>query len=326
MSMLGGLLRRKRDGSGQPEAGGGGRRRPQADDAELRRPQAFSYYSQRSDRSAGAPAVARTPLDVPKQRLADRLGYRPGHNRVVLVIAASAVLGISGYLLALSPNPKVVTRTAGGNVYFLQATAVYQQTAVAYLSHSLLNRNKLTVDADGLARELTAQYPEIDSASLQLPLIGQQATLTLEPNRPSFILTTTSSAAFLLDDSGRAVISTSQITDPGELAVPTLQDKSGTKITLGKQALPKTTVAFIEAFLGYLKAANVEYTDIVLPAAAGELDVTIGGTPYFVKTNLMGEARLQAGTFLAAQGRLAKDKVIPAQYIDVRVPERAYYK
>jgi hypothetical protein len=299
-----------------------GRRRPVVDDSE-RRPQAFSYYAQRS----GAPSsVSRAPLDPALAVDGPASGHAWWQNRTVALLLVTGVVVLAGFLLYVGTTPKVITVTGGGNAYFLQDTAVYQQAVAKKLSSSLLNRNKLTVDASGISSDLERQYPEIARSTISVPIIGQQPIVRIEPNRPSFILTTTDSAAFLLDEHGRALVSASQITSPGELSVPTLQDLTGSRVTLGQQALPSATVTFVEAFLAYLKAEGVEYSKLVLPSAAAEIDVYIKGTPYFVKANLMGEARLQAGTFLAAKGRLEKDKVVPAQYIDVRVPERAYYK
>jgi len=54
--------------------------------------------------------------------------------------------------------------------------------------------------------------------------------------------------------------------------------------------------------------------------------VKVKGVPYNVKFNLMGDARAEAGTYLAVKQRLEAGHVTPGSYIDVRVDERAYYK
>ncbi len=66
---------------------------------------------------------------------------------------------------------------------------------------------------------------------------------------------------------------------------------------------------------------------MTLPVGTSELDVRLAGQPYSVKFNLeSGTARQQAGTFLATESKLKSQNVTPAEYIDVRVDGRAYYK
>jgi hypothetical protein len=230
------------------------------------------------------------------------------------------------YLLSLSNKPKVVLLQDKTTAYFLQQPLVYQQAAERSLGRSLINRNKLTVDTASVRSDLLTNFPEIKNVSVALPTLGNQPLVYIEPYKPSFILTTTSSNAFLLDATGRALAMASQVPDIDKLAVPTLQDRTGTPVNLGKRALPSTTVRFTESVVAALKAEGVNTSSLVLPPGAYELDAYIEGSPYFVKFNLQGDALQQAGTFLAVKLRIDGVNIKPAQYIDVRVPERAYYK
>lgn len=295
-----------------------GRQRPARADGA--RPQAFSYYSQRSGSSVNTGRSQSEP-GLQKERSLASLN----HNHMVFMLITAAGLLIAGYLLWLSSEPRIVLKTSAGSSYFAQDTKVYQESAAHSLSSSLLNRNKLTVDTEKVSKDITASYPEVATVKTRLPFFGHRPVVVIEPYAPSFILTTPTSAAFLLDENGRALISTSQIDGTDELYVPTLQDKSAIEVRLGSQVVSGTTVRFIQKVLAILDASDIGYGTLTLPEASNEVDVAISGTPYFVKFNLQGDARLQAGTFIAAKLRLEKDGVTPTQYIDVRVPERAYY-
>lgn len=301
-----------------------GRRRPLASDQASQRTKAFSYYSQRSNAPANTGRGQQLPESVSTSADTRRRAWY--QNRAVTALAC--FLGLAGavYLCVLSPNPKVVSQTANGGTYFLQEPAVYEQAAAHSLGSSILNRSKLTADTAKVSKDLTQNYPEIHTATVAVPLLGQRPVVYIEPYRPSFVLTTTDNKAYLLDETGRALASVSQITDNGELSVPTVEDKSGIQVNLGARALPTNTVQFTSQIASILDAAKVRYQSLVLPPASSELDVYISGTPYFVKFNLQADARLQAGTYLATKQRLEKDKITPSQYIDVRVNERAYYK
>lgn len=299
------------------------RRRPITAEQDAKRTQAFSYYARRSNAPRDAVRGSQNTETEPRE------GTRPAMtrgNRWIMALSGVVLVAGAAYMLTLSGDPKVITRTENGGTYFMQEPGLYAQTAARSMQSSILNKSKLTVNTAQVVRDLTGNYPEIAEATVQIPLIGRRPVVVLEPHRPSFILTTLESTAFLLDENGRALVSTSQISDPGKLSVPTLQDKSGIGVTLGSQALPAGTITFTEAVLRVLKAANVQYSALSLPPASSQLDVAIAGKPYFVKFNIQGDARQQAGTFIAAKLRLEKDRVTPGQYVDVRVPERAYYR
>lgn len=297
-----------------------GRQRPTDSEAEGRRARAFSYYTQRSDNAE--------TLGRGTDHIVERSGRARAvlHNRLILTTGLIVCLGIIGYSLILNDNPRVIKVNSGGSAYFMQDSEAYVRTIHKTLTSSILNSNKLTVNTNGIATDLKQNFPEIADVDVVRPLIGQSLLVRITPSVPSFILTTTDSKAFLLDKNGRALVSTSQIVDNGELSVLTIHDASGLPVKLGSQALPRSIIEFTETVTHILAQQKVSISSLTLPRATSELDVAIGGTPYFVKFNLQGDAVGQAGTFLSTKARLERDKITPAAYIDVRVSERAYYK
>jgi hypothetical protein len=85
-------------------------------------------------------------------------------------------------------------------------------------------------------------------------------------------------------------------------------------------------VQFITGVLAQLQAKQLAITAVTLPPIAHELHVRIQGQPYYVKFNIQSDARIAAGTFLATKSYLEQGRITPAEYVDVRVEERAYYK
>lgn len=300
-----------------------GRRRPLASDQAANRAAAFSYYARRSDTptNTGRGQGDGAPDDG---RFASGQLLAQNSTKIYAAVVVAAILGI--YMLLLSGTPKIVTVTKDTGNYVMQDPGAYAQTAAEVLGRSWLNKNKLTVDTAGVARELKKQYPEIKHADVRLPVLTMQPVIAVEAYRPALILTATNGAAYLVDENGRALLSASQLQADTELKVPTVQDRSGQEVRFGRQVLSGTTVRFIEEVLGIIEASGIKYGTVSLPPASSELDVAINGAPYFVKFNLQGDARLQTGTFLATKARLEKENAIPAVYIDVRVPERSYYR
>jgi hypothetical protein len=311
---------RRKDTPDQPT----GRRRPLPPpaDNQTRPPTMFSYYAKRSNNSEN---TGRRHADEAPVRATTAASAAIGRHRALLTAAAVAVILGTIYLSYLKPEPRIVLIQDTATANFLQESAMYRQTAEETLRTSLFNRSKLTVDAGAVRRDMLANHPEIKNAVVVLPIVGMQPHVHIEPYKPSFILTTTSSNAFLLDETGRALATTTQIPHIDKLGVPTIQDRTGVVVELGNRALPSTTVLFAQTVIAALKAKQVTAASLVL-SSAFQLDVYIAGTPYYVKFNMQQDALQQAGALLATQKRLQTDRVRPGEYIDVRVPERAYYK
>jgi hypothetical protein len=109
--------------------------------------------------------------------------------------------------------------------------------------------------------------------------------------------------------------------------LPQVVDQSGLQVKLNQQALTSADVSFIQTVVAQLAARKVTVSSLVLPASSNELDARIAGQTHFVKFNLHdNDARQQAGAYLATIAQLKRKNTPPSQYIDVRVPGRAYYQ
>lgn len=300
------------------------RRRPAPVAQSIKPKQAFSYYAKRS---LGDENTGRGRGDRSVETTNSSAGTASIWQNSKIRLGLALLAGLFGmYLFTLSTTPKIVFISPGDSKVFLREEAVYKQASQVLLRNSVLNRNKLTIDTNSIILGLREQFPEIQQASVVTPLLGQTPIVYIEASKPSFILATEGSNAFLLDPTGRALAAVNQIPDTSKLVVPTIQDQSNRKIAVGQRVLSSTTISFTTNVLQALSAKGVKTSSLIMPAAKHELDVYIANKPYFVKFNLSEDALQQAGTFLAAKKRLEADKVQPSLYIDVRVPERVYYK
>ncbi len=298
-------------------------RRPPGRNTAGQRAQAFSYHAQRSGSSEN---IGRSTEHIVDRQTEAGPVRQTLWKRWQFGLGLLVILGAACYFSIVSPEPRIVAVASGDSAYFLQDEAAYGQTVRRTLLGSVLNRFKPTVQTSAIQSDLQRNYPEVSQVSVVKPIFSKHLTVRITPSQPSFILTTTDSKAFLLDRSGRALISASQISDSGELSVPTLHDNSGLSVRLGSQALPRSIVTFATTVTDVLKSKNLRVSSMSLPPASSELHVSLEGVRYIVKLNLQDDPLQQTGAFLAAKGRLDRDRTMPASYIDVRVPERAYYK
>jgi cell division septal protein FtsQ len=286
----------------------------------------FSYYSSRSqsELKTGREAVQNKP---PIRRLPTRLQRLRRHSGWFAASLVLAVLGV--YELQLSTMPKVVSVAATSDAPFLQDGQTYQQAAHELFNASASNRNKLTVNASGIAAKLQKQFPELQQVSISLPIIGSTPTVYVRPAEPALVLAA-ANGTYIVDENGRALAEATAGTNLSRLNIPSVTDQSSLQVRLGQQVLPRTATGFVSTVAEQLRAQKIDVQSMTLPALAGELDVYLTGKSYFVKFNLQqGGAEIaakQAGTFIAVNKQLEKQNITPSQYVDVRLEGRAYYK
>jgi cell division septal protein FtsQ len=283
----------------------------------------FSYHSSRAARP-GATGRQQEPQQ-PAAVVARRKKPFSMLNRgpvIGMLLVGVVLVSIN---LFLNDKPDIVPVSTASSAIFLQDKHLYETAAQNAVSKSFLSRNKLTINARRIASDLEAQFPELAHVTVSVPFAGNRVKVYIEPSTPQLLLSS-NNELYVVDTAGRALILAKQVPRVEQLALPVVTDQSALPVTLGKPTLPSSTVSFVTEVVNQLKAKKIDVTSLVLPQGTSELDVKVAGAPYFVKFNLRGDARAEAGTYLAVKGQLERDKKVPATYIDVRVDDRAYYR
>jgi len=253
-------------------------------------------------------------------RLSDKRAKKHKRRRFVVgfvdIVLCIAVIAAFTYSLLVSDSAKVVVNT---NVYRPQSQ--YQRAVDNQLS-SIKNRNKLSFDEAALIKSLKSNYPEISSVSVELPVITQQPTVSLDIAKPSFFLKNMG-RILVVNLQGTAIGYSTDFANINKL--PTVTDDSGYKASPGIQVLTSSNVAFINNLIAQCRRAKVEIKSLSLPNQAQELDLRTND-PYLIKFYLGGDSLNQAGEFLAARHFFSKNKIVPFSYLDVRVPGKVFYK
>lgn len=277
----------------------------------------FTYYQSRNEGSAGAKNTVEQRVTSQKTRLR----HIPTFVATVIIVLCLA------YAMTLTTNPKIVIVNQQNEAVssFLRPEEVYQSAATTVLSSSLLNKAKPTLNTDAVAAKLQEQFPEATDIAVTIPLLGRRPVVYMRIAEP-IILLNSPSGSYVIDEKGRAIVLLRDAPNAQALSLVTVDDQTGLDIQTGQQALSQNDVVFIQALRQQFEASGLKVESMTLPPLAHELHVRIKDVPYAIKFNLVGDPREQAGTYLAVKQKLEQDKVTPAEYIDVRVPERAYYK
>jgi hypothetical protein len=271
----------------------------------------FSYYANRLSQ------------DVPMGRGAPprrnfNWKHLPSYLAIMLIIISLI------YVSTLSSNPRILPH-GDDQLIVLQPTETYRRAASELLDDSVFNYSKLLIRTKDLERKLGDQFPELKGVSITIPLVSRRPIIAIESTDPALVIITPTSN-YIIDNEGRAILKTNNLDKFASLKLPRITDESGLEPTLGKTSMPSATTDFIREIMHQLTAKHLEIESLTLPKIANELHVRAKGEGYVVKFNILGDPRTQAGTYLAINDRLAHDNIKPAEYIDVRVEEKVYYK
>jgi hypothetical protein len=244
--------------------------------------------------------------------------------RLLPTIIAICVIVLSLLLsLTLSSTPYVTTSDGSESPY--RSHVEYEAEAARFLSTSANNKTKFTISTADAERHMLETFPELRAVALRLPIIGRRLNLILELRKPTLVLTTPGKS-FVLDETGRAVTELQDLAIDARKDLVVLKDQSGLVVETGKQAITSDTILFIKTIIAQLDAQSLKSSELTLPPAANQLDIRLQDVSYYIKTDVAGNARLQIGSFLAVKERLEREGVTPAEYIDVRVEEKVFYK
>lgn len=270
-----------------------------------RKPNINTYY-RAEQKPADSPFVQKPPKKNVRKFL---FGFA---DVIILAILILALV----YSLAVRSNPKVEA-----NNFSYHTQTEYAAAARTQFS-SFKNRNKITFDETGIVQSLQKQFPEISAVQVELPIFSEQPVLHLTVSMPSFTLNS-QQTSLIVDSDGVAVAPTSAINIRG---LPAIIDSSGYPAKAGSQVLSADSVDFVNTLIAQCRRAKVPITSLTLPAEPQELQLRTKDAGYFVKFYLGGDAMQETGQFLAARQHFEKNHQPPAQYLDVRVSGKIFYK
>jgi hypothetical protein len=266
-----------------------------------------SYYRSNNEPGKASPFKKRPPKTNRRKLLF-------GAVDVILIILL--VFGLA-YSLMLKAQPKV---TASDLSY--HPLSVYN-AQITPLFNSFGDRNKITFNETALISAIQKRFPEVQAVQVELPFFSEIPNVRLSVSPPAFNLLSGSSS-YVVDSQGVVVAKTTDL--PKLKSLVSLADQSGYPAVLGKQVLSSNSADFINTVTEQAAHAKVPISTLSLPPLAQELDLRTSDAPYYVKFYLGGDALTQSGQFLAARQQFNQSHQMPAEYLDVRVSGKIFYR
>lgn len=281
-----------------------------------KKPQIFSYSSARNSNEQTLNRGESSPANEQNSTVKKL-------SKAVNIFFFGLILLSAVYLSMLQPNAQI--KINGDKVYPREKTS-YETGVNARLKGSIFNQNKLTISNDKISAEIKQQFPEVNNAEVKIPFFRHRPIVEVTLAKPIAQLVT-SDKTYILDEEGRALFEREFASpDFDTSSLLTINDNSGHQIQLGKPALTENQIIYIREVIGQTSAKGLNAHSFTLSQGGTAMDVRFEGYDYFVKFSFFADARQSSGAFIAVQDQLKKTGASPGQYIDLRVPSKAYVK
>jgi hypothetical protein len=282
----------------------------------------FSYHSSRSVKESTS---GRSPSRLPNQETLKpkEVSSTPWWYKLPSYIVIIVFIFCFYYVFTLTGKSKIEV-LHGSNTEFLQPLNVYSSYANQLINSSWSNKFKLTINTDALADKIKEKFPELSGVSIVVPVMDHDPIVEIQPANPVAIASN-KQGEFVINQAGTAILSISPV-QASNSKLPLIYDQSGISYKVGESALSTSTISFITTVVYQLNAEKIPIQTITLVNVPYELNVQIAGKPYYVKFNILGNPRLEVGTFIATINQLNAMKTAPSQYVDVRISGRSYYQ
>ena len=203
----------------------------------------------------------------------------------------------------------------------------YYKAVEEEINGSLIYKNKITFNTEKLQENIKNRFPEIDAVVIEIPVFRHRPVVNISVSTPSAILITRDKS-YVLDKEGRALFTEDKINDKFDTSgLVSINDASGHPVTLGQPVLTEQQINYIREVINQGKANNIPAASFNLEFGGSAVDIQFKGSDYLVKFSFYEDPRQSSGAYFALREEIESGNVSsPSEYVDLRIPDRAYIK
>lgn len=204
----------------------------------------------------------------------------------------------------------------------------YQQTAQNFTKAHFAAHFMVSLPREALAKDLMSRHPEIQKVTVKSQLFSRNPQLFVSFRQPVLIWKTSKQQqSYYVDSQGKAFDSNVFGKDDSLVKV---NDASGIPAELGSAVVSSRQIKFLGVLVGQVQAKSdgkIRVNKITFPASSTkEVDVNFNDKPYFARVYLDRSPEEQASEAITSINYLAEKNITPAEYIDVRVKDRVFFR
>lgn len=250
--------------------------------------------------------------------------WRRTRNKAIIVFLA--ILAGAGLYQSSVMQVEVVSN-ASTRLSEQQAQEYSASFLTKFNENSLFNQAWL-VDAEAAKAAMLAAYPEIERINLSSSLFSKTAKADIRFREPVFTWKDASGTPQFVDQHG---VLFSKNLNPAVNAdkLIAIEDQSGVVLEAGSSVLTEQLVQFVGQLYSkvpslYGEGSRVE--QVIIPKSTREVHLKVKDVPYIIKFNSTRNIDEQVGELNTLLSHLRASNITPAQYIDLRVAHKAFYK
>ena len=237
--------------------------------------------------------------------------------RLARVWTLLIALVIIAALYGLSRLTAITTVKIEGNHSL--TTAHLEQLTHAGQSKQLFGSNIILLDSGALTAYIQQAEPGVKQASVQRHL-PHTLIVTVAERQPA-LNWKTNGIVYLLDTNATVV----SPTDATYAHLPTVTDSSNLPVKVGERVAPTAFVSFCVSIAQLLPATGYTIQDMTVPETTSEVYVQTN-QGVLLKFDTTRPAGDEIADLQAVKAQLAAANQTPTQYIDLRIPHKAYFK
>lgn len=271
-------------------------------------------------------------LDIDKNTKAATSAANSTAKRVfkALLRRSGAVLVLIALLINTTLSSSVAVRVEDTASVIYHETKTYSTEISMLASESIWQRTKMTFRSDSLEKSIRERFPEVDTATVVVPLAGRRLQATLKLSEPLVRYQLPEPAKTgIIGSNGLLLFQADTATVSSRFADLPLLELTDIVVPLGQQALTTD-----EADLLHLLKQEFDGSDSYRPSVKSiemsikkrELIIRFNNTDVYAKMTPEYEAREQVGALVATFKQLDQERKLAADYIDVRVEGRVFIR
>lgn len=262
------------------------------------------------------------------QRQVDLKRALARHKARMRILLVAGAVGFIVLFFRMSISSASLTTNASSRLSSEQKDVYSTALLRSYKAHTVAGQSWL-LDSAALSKDLITHYPEIERITTES---ANPFSTTLKADirfrRPVFVWRDATNTEQFVDSNG---ILFSKNLDPSVNVkkLIRIEDQSGVVLEAGSSVLTTQLVQFVgqlHSAIPPLYGAGKSISRVIIPRSTREVQIQISGQSYLIKLSSTRPLNEEVGELAQLLTYLKSKNVTPGEYIDLRVPHKAFYK
>lgn len=205
--------------------------------------------------------------------------------------------------------------------------SVYLQSIEEYIDENIPLRQSWLLDTEALERQLQDKHPEVQSLIVQSRLIHTATVVQIQFRKPAFVLATGENNLFI--DKNGVLFTINHYKNVDINRLPAVENMANGVAQTGDRIVTASvaqSVAQLYALLPGVYGDGAVVSTVLLPRSAREVYIKMSTQPYIIKFSVERPVSQQIGELRSLLEYMRSTSTNPAEYIDIRIEGKAFYK